>query len=176
MAITRNQKVQILEELQSGASVQPTVVLLTTNESVKSLDSTATTDIRQNARKSGVKIKVVKNTLIRRSFKSVPKLTGPTYVAYLVNSKNADEVTVPKAVVDVVSDYKNQISVFGSVVNGEFYSAQQTVQLSKVPSFTDSMAMVAGSLNALTAKIARTIQEVPSSVARGVSEYSKTLS
>jgi len=176
MAITRNQKVQILEELQSGASAQPTVVLLTTNDAKKSLDSATNTEIRQTARKGGVKISVVKNTLIRRSFESVPELVGPTYVAYMVNSTNVDEITVPKMMVDVIKTYKDQISVLGSVVNGDFYSAEQTIALSKVPSFTDSMAMVAGSLNALTAKLARTIKEVPSSVARGVSEYSKTLS
>jgi len=177
MAITRNQKVKILEDLQGEVTSQPTVVLLTAKDAKTGLDAISNSEMRRQIRKSGVKVQVVKNTLIRRVFSSVPELFGPTYLAYMVGNTEADEVTVPKAVVSVVQDnYKDKISVLGSVVNGEFYSGEQTIQLSKVLSFTESMAMVAGSLNALTAKLARTIKEVPSSVARGVSEYSKTLS
>ena len=95
-------------------------------------------------------------------------------MAYAVSGDDADEVTVPKAIVDLVKeDYKSKFSIVGSVVNGDFLDASQSKQLASVPSFNDSMAMVAGSLNALTAKIARTVNELPSGIARGVQEVSK---
>jgi len=177
MAVSRTQKTGILEELQLSAASQPTVVLLTTKDAEQGLTASSNSELRQTARKGGVKLQVVKNTLIRRVFSSVPELTGSTLLAYMVNSSSVDEVTVPKAIVDLVTDtYGKQISVLGSVVNGEFYNSTQTIQLSKVPSFNDSMAMVAGTLNAITAKIARSVKEVPSGIARGVSAYSEKIS
>jgi large subunit ribosomal protein L10 len=177
MAISRTQKEAITSLLENQVVPQKAVVLLTTGGANESLNSELNFKVRSHSRKQGVVIKVVKNTLIERTFSSVPKLTGPTYLAFLEDSSAGDEVLVPKIIVDLVkTEFKENFGIVGSVVNGEFLDSTKTVQLSKTPSFDESMATIAGMLQTLTSKIAIGVKELPAGVARGVSAYSKTLS
>lgn len=176
MALTRSEKENVLKELEAQVKVQKSVVLLTTKEAGEAVDSTKNFEFRKTVKNEGATVKIVKNTLIERLFDSVPGLTGQTYLTYLDDIEKSDEVAVPKIVVDLVKkDYKDNFNIVGSVINGEFMSPEDTIKLSKVPSFNDSMAMVAGSLQQVTAKIATSLNQVPSGVARGVDAYSKKL-
>jgi large subunit ribosomal protein L10 len=176
MAITRIKKEAIFAELNSEIASQKAVVLLTTKDSKENLNSVSNTAMRRVLRKSGIKVQVIKNTLINKTFEDTPKLTGPTYVTYLIDGVNSDEVTVPKIVSETLKEYSESISILGSVVNGEFYNKAQTIQLSNVSTKLESLAKIAGALNSITAKIAISVKEIPASVARGVNAYSKTLS
>jgi large subunit ribosomal protein L10 len=177
MALSKRKKTEILGEIDNQVKVQRSVVLLTTKEAKNSIDSQANFEIRRKAYEQGVKLRIVKNTLVQKSFDNVPELVGQTYLGYLNDPEKSDEVTVPKVLVEIVGkkDYKDSISIVGAVVNGEFMDAKDTINLSKVPSFSDSMSMVAGSLSQVIAKIAITVNEVPTGVVRGVSEASKTI-
>jgi large subunit ribosomal protein L10 len=176
MAISREQKTVILDQLNNNVATQKAVLLLTTNNTEKSLDSELTFQVRKQAHDKGIEIKVVKNTLIQRTFSSVPQLIGPTYLAYLIDKDKSDEVTVPKTIVELVKkDFSESLAIVGSVVNGDYLDAGQTTVLSKTPSKQDSIAMIAGLLNQFATKIALTVKEVPSQVVRGVSEFSNTL-
>ncbi len=176
MAITRIKKEAIFAELNSEIASQKAVVLLTTKDSQSSLNSVSNTSMRRELRNSGVKVQVIKNTLINKTFEGAPKLVGPTYVSYLLDGNNSDEVTVPKIITKVLKEYSDSISILGSVVNGEFYNRAQTIQLSNVSTKEESLAKIAGAINSITAKIAISVKEIPASVARGVNAYSKTLS
>jgi large subunit ribosomal protein L10 len=177
MAISHQQKVEILDLLSQNVASQKSVLLITTNNAEESLNSELTFQLRKNARNKGIEIKVVKNTLIRKAFESIPELLGPTYLAFMVNKDESDEVSVAKSIVEMVkTDFKTNLSIVGSVVNGEFLDSSRTVILSKTPTKDDSLAMLAGMLNQFAAKIAIGIKEVPSGIGRGISEYSKTLS
>jgi large subunit ribosomal protein L10 len=177
MAISHQQKVDILEKLQNDVATQKSILLLTTNNAEQSLDSELTFKLRKSGRDVGIQIKVVKNTLIQKAFESVPALVGPTYLAYMVNKEDSDEITVAKSIVNTIkADFKTNVNILGAIVNGEFLDASRTITLSNTPSKLDSLSSIAGMLNSFAAKIATGIKEVPSSVARGVSQYSKTLS
>lgn len=177
MAITRDQKVTILDILTNSVATQKSVLFLTTQDTEESVNAATNQKFRMEARKQGVMIQIVKNTLLKRVFPSLPDLTGQTYVAYLFDGEQSDEVTVAKGVVDLVSkDFKMNFDYVGSVVVGEFYDKTQTIKLAKTPTKEESMAKLAGALNQITAKIAIGLKEVSAGVARGVSEYSKTLS
>lgn len=174
MAVSHVKKVAILDDLTSNVATQKAVLVLSTNKAEASLNSELNTKIRKEARKNGVILKVIKNTLIKKAFENIPDLVGQTYLAYLENKEESDEITVPKSVVSLVSkDFKENFVILGSVVNGEFLNSAQTVQLSKTPSLQDSMAMVAGSLNQIATRLAIAVKEIPSGVARGVSEVQK---
>lgn len=174
MAVSHAQKVTIFQDLKNSVSTQKAVLVLTTRGTEATLNSEKNTQFRQEARKSGVILKVFKNTLIQKTFSNVPDLIGQTYLAYLEDKNQSDEIKVPKSIVGLISkDFKENFIVIGSVVNGEFLDKNQTVQLSKTPSLQDSMAMVAGSLNQIATKLAVVIKEIPSSVARGISEVQK---
>lgn len=171
MAISRKRKTVILDKLNTEVATQKAVLLLTTNNAEKSLDSELTFQIRKQAHDQGIEIKVVKNTLIQKTFSKVPQLVGPTYLAYLINKTESDEVTVPKVIVELVKkEFSKNLNVVGSVINGDFLDVKETNILSKTPSKQDSIAIIAGMLNQSTVKIALTIKEIPSQIVRCVSE------
>ncbi len=176
MAISHNQKVAILDKMSSDVASQKAVMLITTKDAESSLDAQTNVKFRKEARSKGVVVKVVKNTLIKKAFEVVPELTGPTYVAFLENKEESDEVTVPKIICELVKDdFKENFNIIGSVVDSEFLDSAETIVLSKTLTKEESLAQVAGSLNQLATKLAIAINELPSGVVRGVSEYSKTL-
>lgn len=169
MAVSYQQKQEILKLLNDSVSPQKAVVLISTLKAEKSLKADDNFKVRKAAKIQGVSIKVVKNTLIKKAFENAPDLVGPTYIAFLDKPETSDEVTTPKIVVNLVSkEFKDNFNLIGSIVNGEFYDSALTVQLSKTPSLKDSLAMLAGSLNQITAKLAIGIKEVPSGMARSI--------
>jgi large subunit ribosomal protein L10 len=169
MAITRLQKEEILGYLGDNVATQKAVVILTTKDTAATLTAMENTKFRKVCYSKGVSLQVVKNSLIQKTFPSVSGLTGQTYVAYLTEGANSDEVTVTKAVVDqVTTDFKANFDIIGTVVNGEFYDKEKSKQLANVPTFEQSMAQLAGTLNQITAKIAIAIKEIPASVGRGI--------
>jgi large subunit ribosomal protein L10 len=176
MAITRSKKQSIFDSLTGDIAKQKAVVLLTTKGSEVSLTASSNYELRKQARAKGLKLQVIKNTLINKAFEEVPTLNGVTFLAYMVDGSSTDEVTVPKAMVDLVTkEFKTQMTVLGSVVNGEFFDKAKTIQLSKVSTKDESIAKIAGSLNQITAKIAIAVKEVPASIARGLNAYQKTM-
>lgn len=171
MAISKNQKKDILEFILNEAKSQKALVFLTTKGTEKSLDAGSDISFRKQARNNGLVVQVIKNTLIKIAFPELPKLQGQTYLAFAEDSSNADEITVPKNIVGLSStDFKDQFNIIGSVVNGSFLDANTTILLSKTPSKSDSMAMVAGALNSIISKIPRLVQEVSGQLARATNE------
>lgn len=172
MAISKIQKEEIMKLLEEVAS-NKTVLFLSTEGTKANITAEQNTDLRKRARGEGVKVKYVKNTLLGRAFEGIEGLSGQTIIAYAVNSENEEEVTVPKAVVKLVKDdFKDSIKVIGAVVNGNFMDEAKAKALSEVPTFSDSMAMVAGNLSQVIAKIAILTKEVPTSVGRAVKAMS----
>jgi large subunit ribosomal protein L10 len=108
-------------------------------------------------------------------FENLPdKLKGQTYLAYLENGESSNEVAVPKSIVKSVEEnFSKNFQIYGAVVNGEFFDTKQTINLSKVPSKEDSMAMIAGSISQIISRIALVINEIPSSTARAINEVAK---
>lgn len=114
--------------------------------------------------------------MIKRAFDNVPELKGPTYLAYLVDGSESDEITVPKAIVSTITkDFEDNLNIVGSIVNGEFVNFESTIILSKTPSKEESMARIAGDLNQLATRIAVSVKEIPTKIVRVISEYSKTI-
>jgi large subunit ribosomal protein L10 len=174
MAVSHSQKVTILNTLENQVATQKAVLILSTNGAEATLNSELTTKIRQQARKAGVVIKVVKNTLVSKTFKDLPTLRGQTYIAYLENGELSNEITVPKEIVGIVSkDFKENFLLLGSYINGEYFDVAKTQQLAQTPTLDVSIAKIAGSINQIATKLALVIKEIPSSVARGVSEATK---
>lgn len=178
MARKRAYKVDLMSKLEEQVASQKSVVLLTTNGAKVSLNSDMNVDFRRKAMESGVKIQILKNTLTRRLFEGVPDLQGQTYISYLKNADESDEIAVPKVVVELVKskEFKDSFNIVGAVVNGEFIDHNQTEILSNTPTREDSFAMAAGAIKSIAAKIAMLTKEIPTKVARATNEMSKTKS
>jgi large subunit ribosomal protein L10 len=174
MAVTKQKKVEILDELRQIFS-EDAVLLLTTNGAKNPLSAVTNYEYRSTMDNGNVKVTIAKNTLIRLALKEKGVELGQTYgQTYVQVLPGGDEVTVIKTVLDSVKDkFKDNFKVYGSVVKGEFMDPAQTEALSKVPTYKESMSMVASSLNSIIAKIAIGVKEVPTSIARGVGAIKK---
>lgn len=84
MSLNLEQKKQIVQEVSSAAKESLSVVAA----DYRGLTSSQMTDLRDKARKSGVKLRVVRNTLARRAFKGTnyeclnETLVGPVLLAF----------------------------------------------------------------------------------------------
>ena len=169
MAITKIQKHDIVSYLNDNVATQKAVVLITTRDTEATVNADQNFAFRKNCYDQGLSVQVVKNSLIQVAFPAVKDLTGQTYLVFMTDGAKSNEVTAPKVIAKAVEkDFKENFDIIGSVVNGEFYDKASTIALSKVPSFDDSMAMIAGTINQITAKIAVAIKEIPAGIARGV--------
>jgi ribosomal protein L10 len=177
MAVSKVQKIAILAQLRDEVASQKAVVLLTTRGTDETISASKNFELRSKADKQGMKLTVVKNTLIPLTFTgaTMPELVGQTYLVYKKDWNDTDEVTVPKSIVDIIADgFEKNVIVLGSVVNGEFYDSAKTVLLSKTPTKQDSLAMLAGLIQQLGGgKIATLIKEIPTQTARAISEVAK---
>ena len=173
MATSRTKKEEIVKFLQDSVVVQKAVVLFGTKDVKDSLNAEKNQSFRHEANAQGLVIKVVKNTIIKKLFPSVPELSGQTYLAFLGNPAQSDEITTPKGIVGLVDkEFKDNFEIIGAIVNDEYLDKNSTIKLSSTPSKQDSMGMAAGAIKQIIAKLAMTINEIPSSVARGVEAVS----
>jgi ribosomal protein L10 len=179
MATSKAQKVATLSLLQEVVAPQKAVVFLTTLGAEATLNASQNVEIRQKANKNNVLLKVIKNTLIQKTFgkaEGFPEsIVGPTFVVFAKPGEN-DEIMVPKAIVEIVAnEFKDQFKILGSVVNGEFYNSEKTIALAKTPSKLESMAKLAGVLQQLGGgKLASLLKEVSAQTARAIGEVAKT--
>jgi large subunit ribosomal protein L10 len=161
MAISKIKKTSILNDLQVNVNDQKSVVLVSTNSTEKTVDAATNFDLRSKANQAGVKVKVIKNSLIEKNFEGVKDLSGQTYIAYLNDQTLSNEVAVPKIFIKLIdTDFKDNFKVVGAIINGEFVDAIEAVKYSNIPSKDESLAMIAGAVNQIASGVARAVKAV----------------
>ena len=125
------------------------------------------TELRAKARRQGVYMRVVKNTLARKalagtSFESVgPKLKGPVVLAF-----SKDD---PGAAARVVKDFaKANEKLVATLVSlgGQVLSAAELERVASLPTREQALSMLLGVLKAPIVKLVRTLAEPPAKLAR----------
>jgi large subunit ribosomal protein L10 len=125
------------------------------------------TELRAKARRQGVYMRVVKNTLARKalagtSFESVgPKLKGPLVLAF-----SKDD---PGAAARVVKDFaKTHDKLVATLVSlgGQVLSATELERVASLPTREQALSMLLGVLRAPMSKLVRTLAEPPAKLAR----------
>ena len=125
------------------------------------------TELRAKARRQGVYMRVVKNTLARKalagtSFESVgPKLKGPLVLAF-----SKDD---PGAAARVVKDFaKANEKLVATLVSlgGQVLSAAELERVASLPTREQALSMLLGVLKAPIVKLVRTLAEPPAKLAR----------
>ena len=125
------------------------------------------TELRKRARKSGVYLRVLKNTLARRAVAETPfsglsdKMVGP--LAYGISP---DPVAVAKVLQDFSKENGEKFVIKGGAMANLVMSPQQVADLAKMPSREQLLATLLGTMLAPVAKLARTLNEVPAKFAR----------
>lgn len=165
MAIRLEDKRQIVSEVNQAASSALSAVLAD-YRGVTVEDMTA---LRKNARENKVYLRVVRNTLLKRAvadteFECIQEvLMGPTILALSQED--------PGAAARVLKDFatgNDDFEIKALSVGGQLMDASQIDVLAKLPTLDQARSMLMSVMLAPVTKLARTMNEVPSKVARAV--------
>jgi len=126
------------------------------------------TRLRVNARKEGVYLRVLKNTLVRRAITDTPfagisdQLVGP--LAYGISQ---DPVAAAKVMHEFAKGNEKFVVKAGAMPNFVM-SAKDVGNLASMPSREELLAKLLGTMQAPIAQFVRTLNEVPTKFVRGL--------
>ena len=165
MALNLEDKKALVAEVAAVAQKAQSVVAA----EYRGLTVSQMTELRARARKQGVYMRVVKNTLARKalagtSFESVgPKLKGPLVLAF-----SKDD---PGAAARVVKDFaKSNEKLIATLVSlgGQVLPGAQLEKVASLPTREQALSMLLGVLKAPIQKLAGTLAEPAAKLARTV--------
>jgi large subunit ribosomal protein L10 len=162
MSLNLEQKQAVVAEVAKEVAGAQAIVMAEN----RGLPVAAMTQLRTNARASGVYFRVVKNTLVRRAIADTPfasladKMVGP--LAYGIGRD-------PVAVAKVLNDFAKSNEKFviaGGAMPGHMMSPTEIAALAALPSRDELLARLLGTMQAPIAKFVRTLNEVPGKFVR----------
>ena len=132
----------------------------------RGLEVGSMTALRAKARKSGVYLRVLKNTLARRAVAGTPfeKLTEQM-VGQLVYGISPDPVATAKVLNEFARTNDKLVIKAGAMPNA-LIDATEVKALASMPSREQLIARLLGTMQAPVAKFARTLNEVPARFVR----------
>jgi large subunit ribosomal protein L10 len=126
------------------------------------------TALRANARKSGVYLRVVKNTLVRRAITGTPfeglsaQLVGP-----LIYGISKDPVAAAKLLNDFAKGNEKLTIKVGAMPN-YVMDVARVKALATMPSREELLSKLLGTMQAPITQFVRTLNEVPTKFVRGL--------
>lgn len=170
MGLNLEQKQAVVAEIAAKLAAAQAVIVA----EYRGLDVGRVTQLRAKARKSGLYLRVLKNTLARRAVKGTPfESLSDQMVGPLMYGIAADPVAGAK----VLSDFARENELFvirGGAMPGSRMSDKDVKALALLPSREQLLAKLAGTLQAPMAKLVRTMNEVPARFARTLAAYRDT--
>jgi large subunit ribosomal protein L10 len=172
MALKLEDKKALVAEVNAVASKAQSVVAA----EYRGLTVTQMTDLRSKARKSGVYLRVVKNTLARKAiagtqFETVGKsLKGPLVLAFSKEDPGAAARLVKAFAKDHDKLVPTLVSLGGSVL-----SAKDLDKVASLPTLDAARATLLGTLQAPFGKLVRTINEPHAKLVRAIAAYKDKL-
>ena len=144
MAKTRQQKEELLKEVEGLVAGKATVFTGFSKLSVKEL-----TDLRGQLRAAGSNYKVAKNTLLKKALadKGVEIPTEIFDVQLAIATSSTDEVEPNKIVVNFAKGHEN-LKILGAIVDNKFVDESGVKALATLPSRDELYAKVVGSIAA----------------------------
>lgn len=133
------------------------------------------TDLRNRLRPAGASCKIAKNTLMRIAVEGDEKWQP---MQSLLKDSSAFLIA-GEDVASAVKAYKEfrkatkKTELRGGVMEGQALTSDQVEALGDLPTKEQLYAQIAGALNAVTAKVAIGINEVPGSLARAIKAVSE---
>lgn len=156
LSLNLQEKQAVVAEVSAQVALAQTIVL----SEFRGISVADITQLRANARKSGVYFHVLKNSLARRAVQGTPfealaeKMTGP-----LVYSMSADPITAAKVVFDFAKSNEKLVIKAGAM-SGVMMSAEQVAVLAATPSRDELIAKLMATMNATTEKFVRTLAAI----------------
>jgi large subunit ribosomal protein L10 len=165
VAIRLEDKQQIVSEVSEAAKSALSAVVA----DFRGIAVTDLTSLRKTARESGVYLRVVRNTLLKKAVAGTefeclgPALKGPTLLAF----SHVD----PGAAARVLKEFakkNDKFAVKALAVSGKLLAADQIDVLASLPTYDQAIATLMSLMLAPVTKLTRTLNEVPTKVTRGV--------
>ena len=164
MGLNLEQKQAVVAEVSAQVAQAQAIVVA----EYRGLGVPAMTDLRKKARGSGIYLRVLKNTLVRRALAETQfaglteKMVGP--LAYGISS---DPVKVAKVLHEFARGNDKFVIKAGAMANFVM-SPKDVANLATMPSREELIAKLMGTMRAPIATFVRTLSEVPGRFVRTV--------
>jgi large subunit ribosomal protein L10 len=161
------QKQATVSEVQTKLAGAQSVIVA----EYRGLNVERVTQLRSKARKSGVYLRVLKNTLARRAIRGTPfeklsdRMVGP-----LMYGISQDPVAGAKVLSEFARENEFFVIKAGAMPNAVM-SVEEIKALAQLPSREELIATLLGTLQAPMAKLVRTLHEVPGKFVRTLAAY-----
>lgn len=164
MSLNRQEKAVVIEEVSAEVGRAQSIVIA----EYRGLDVASVTVLRKTARESGVYLRVLKNTLVRRALAGTPfeglsaQLTGP-----LIYGISADPVAAAKVLSDFAKS-NDKLVITGGALPNSLLDQDGVKALATMPSREELLSKLLGTMQAPIAQFVRTLNEVPTKFVRGL--------
>ena len=164
MSLNLEEKKAVVAEVSEQVAKAQAIVLA----EYRGIEVGDMTKLRAQARNSGVYLRVLKNTLVRRAVDGTPfsdlsaQMVGP-----LVFGISTDPVAAAKVLNDFAKGNDKFVIKAGAMPN-QVMDANGVKALASMPSREELLAKLLGTMQAPVAKFVRTLNEVPTSFVRGL--------
>jgi large subunit ribosomal protein L10 len=167
LGLSLEQKQATVSEVQTKLQGAQAVILA----EYRGLNVERVTQLRSKARKSGVYLRVLKNTLARRAMKGTPfEKLSEQMVGPLMYGISQDPVAGAKVLSEFAKENELFVIKAGAMPNAVM-SVQEIKALAQLPSREQLLATLLGTLQAPMAKLVRTLNEVPGKFVRTLAAY-----
>ena len=167
MGLNLEQKQAVVAEVAAQLANAQAVIVA----EYRGLDVARVTQLRAKARKSGVYLRVLKNTLARRAVKGTPfESLSDQMVGPLMYGISPDPVAGAKVIADFARENELFVIKGGAMPNTRM-SDKDVKALALLPSRDELLAKLMGTMQAPVAKLVRTMNEVPGKFVRTLAAY-----
>ena len=167
MGLNLEQKQAVVAEVAAQLANAQAVIVA----EYRGLDVARVTQLRSKARKSGLYLRVLKNTLARRAVKGTPfEQLSDQMVGPLMYGIATDPVAGAKVIAEFAKENELFVIRGGAMANTKM-SDKDVKALALLPSREELIAKLMGTMQAPVAKLVRTLNEVPGKFARTLAAY-----
>ena len=164
MSLNRTEKAVVIDEVKAELVNAQSVIIA----EYRGLDVASATVLRKTARESGVYLRVLKNTLVRRATADTPfqdlndQLVGP-----LMYAISEDPVAAAKVLSGFAKTNEALVIKAGAMPNS-ILTVEGVKALATMPSRDELLAKLLGTMQAPITQFVRTLNEVPTKFVRGL--------
>ncbi|MBI5897751.1 MAG: 50S ribosomal protein L10 [Rhodocyclales bacterium] len=164
MSLNLDDKKTVVAEVSAEVANAQSIIVA----EYRGLEVVDLTNLRANARKSGVYLRVVKNTLVRRALSGTAfeglsdKLVGP-----LIYGISKDPVAAAKLLNDFAKG-NDKLAIKAGAMPNYVMDAAGVKALATMPSREELLSKLLGTMQAPIAQFVRTLNEIPTKFVRGL--------
>ncbi|AEC21450.1 50S ribosomal protein L10 [Pusillimonas sp. T7-7] len=164
MSLNRQEKAVVIEEVSAEVAKAQSIIIA----EYRGLDVASVTVLRKTARESGVYLRVLKNTLVRRAVAGTPyeeltaQLSGP-----LMYAISTDPVSAAKILAGFAKT-NDKLVIKGGALPNSLLNQDGVKALATMPSREELLSKLMGTMQAPVTQFVRTLNEVPTKFVRGL--------